>query len=159
MNTHDSIRIAEATRESLSEWASLRHALWPDTSPEEHRAEIISTLADQGNDVAFLAHLNGHGPVGFAEAALRHDYVNGCSTSPVGFLEGLYVAPPYRRRGIARRLVRAFEDWARAKGCRELASDADLANVASQAMHRALGFAETERVVYFRKPVGSEGRD
>ena len=67
----------------------------------------------------------------------------------MGFVEGVYVAPGWRRRGVARALFEAIGDWARARGCRELASDALLDNVASQQAHRALGFRETERVVYF----------
>lgn len=67
------------------------------------------------------------------------------------FLEGICVAPGFRGRGIARSLVAEAERWAAAQGCSEFASDAQLDNVSSHAMHRALGFEETERVVYFRK--------
>jgi aminoglycoside 6'-N-acetyltransferase I len=91
--------------------------------------------------------------IGFLEAAMRFDYVNGCEGSPVAFLEGIYVAPAFRKQGVARALIAAFEDWARGKGVKEMASDAEIDNRVSHAMHQALGFAETERVVYFRKPV------
>lgn len=101
---------------------------------------------------AFVAYAQAE-PLGLAEAAIRADYVNGAQSSPVGFLEGLYVAPQARRRGVARALVAEVSRWARAAGCGELASDAALANVASHAVHRALGFEETERVVFFRKPL------
>ena len=106
-------------------WLELRQALWPETR-EAHVAEMA----------AFLA-----------EAAIRSDYVNGTQSSPVAFLEGLYVAPAFRRRGIARLLVAEIICWAKARGCHELASDALLDNTA----HRALGFEESERVVFFRK--------
>ena len=86
---------------------------------------------------------------GFVEASKRNDYVNGTSSSPVAFLEGLYVEPAARRKGVARSLVESVVAWAAAEGCRELASDSPLDNVAAHAVHRALGFAETERVVYF----------
>jgi aminoglycoside 6'-N-acetyltransferase I len=79
--------------------------------------------------------------------------VNGTESSPVAFLEGLYVAPAFRRQGIAALLVDQAQQWARERGCTELASDALLDNSASQEMHKALGFTETERVVYFRKPL------
>lgn len=79
------------------------------------------------------------------------DYVNGAESSPVAFLEGIYVAPDARRRGVARNLVVEAERWATSKGCKELASDARLENTASHAMHAALGFVETERVVFFKK--------
>lgn len=81
---------------------------------------------------------------------MRHDYVNGTSSSAVAFLEGIYVHPSWRRHGVARALVAAVMNWGRSQGCGELASDALLENTSSHLMHEALGFEETERVVYFR---------
>jgi aminoglycoside 6'-N-acetyltransferase I len=49
--------------------------------------------------------------------------------------------------------VAAAGQWGRERGCSELASDALLDNEASHRFHHAAGFAETERVVYFRKPL------
>ena len=80
---------------------------------------------------------------------------NGTDTSPVAFLEGIYVEPRLRRKGIGAALVAAVCAWARRMGCRELASDALLENEGSHAVHRALGFEETERVVFFRKALAS----
>ena len=89
--------------------------------------------------------------MGLVEASRRVDYVNGTSSSPVAFLEGLYVVPASRRQGVARTLVQSVVRWALAEGCSELASDSLLDNPAAHATHRALGFEETERVVYFRR--------
>lgn len=99
----------------------------------------------------FIACSGEREPLGFIEVALRSDYVNGTESSPVAFLEGIYVVPHARRSGIARQLVTAAERWALDRGCREFASDAQIDNTGSHAMHARLGFAETERVVYFRK--------
>ncbi len=134
-------------------WLALRAALWPHYSREEHRAEMAAWCAEPERYVAFLAHDDAGQALGFAEASIRHDHVNGTERSPVGFLEGIYVSPDSRRRGVARALVAAVEAWTAQAGCRELASDAELENVVSHAMHGALGFEETERVVYFRKPL------
>ncbi len=98
-----------------------------------------------------LAIDSNNAVVGFAEAGLRVDPVNGTDGSPVGFLEGLYVVPTWRRQGIGRALVQAVEQWTRSRGCFELASDALLDNRESHAAHAAYGFKETERVVYFNK--------
>ena len=84
---------------------------------------------------------------------MRTDYVNGTSTSPVAFLEGIYVVPEARRKGVAAALIAAISKWALSIGCRELASDALLENEVSHALHLALGFQETERVIFFRKAV------
>jgi aminoglycoside 6'-N-acetyltransferase I len=117
------------------------------------QADIPDMLAQPGRCAAFLAVDAEQRPIGFAEATLRHDYVNGTETSPVGFFEGWYVVPEQRGRGIGRALLHAAEAWARSRGCAEFASDALLDNDDSQLAHLACGFAETERVVYFRKPL------
>lgn len=135
-------------------WLALRSALWPDTAEAEHRAEMAAQVAaGPGRWAQFVARDAQGRAVGLAEAALRFDHVNGCDGTPVAFLEGLYVVPGARRSGVARSLVAAVAGWGRARGCAELASDTPLDKAASQAVHRALGFAETERVVYFKAPL------
>jgi aminoglycoside 6'-N-acetyltransferase I len=143
------MRIERITQAKLEDWVPLRQALWP-WSQTEHRAEA-QTLLENPDASSFLARDDTGQAIGFAEATLRRDYVNGCTTSPVGFLEGIYVQDAHRGRGVARALAQAVEAWSRTKGCSELASDAWLDNAVSHRMHAALGFAETERVVYFHK--------
>lgn len=99
----------------------------------------------------FIEYDRSGNALGFAEVALRSDYVNGTNSSPVAFLEGIYVVPQARRQGIARKLVAEAERWAISMGCGEFASDALLENTRSHAMHVALGFKESERVVFFKK--------
>lgn len=132
-------------------WTALRAELWPEDATDDHRAEVVEALASEKDIVAYVAEATDGRLAGFVEAALRHDYVNGCDTSPVGFVEGLYVRPEFRSAQVGRALCEAVADWARRQGCRELASDALADNVASHAFHQAVGFEETERVVYFRK--------
>ena len=135
-------------------WLALRQALWPDATPEEHLSEMASFCANPERYAQFVAYSESNAAVGFVEAAIRTDYVNGTRSSPVAFLEGLYVVPEARQQGVARALVAAVERWALDAGCREFASDALLENQVSHAVHRALGFQETERVVFFRRPLG-----
>lgn len=143
-------QVRRGTEADVGAWAGLRTALWPEDDAVSHAAEIRDSLV-RDDMVAFLA-IDGQDRVqGFAEATLRHDYVNGTESSPVGFLEGWYVAPEARGTGAGRALVAAVEQWTRERGCSELASDALLDNEASHRAHVACGFGETERVVYFRK--------
>jgi aminoglycoside 6'-N-acetyltransferase I len=135
----------------LGPWVALRCALWPDEDGETMAREAPAML--KRPDMLVLLAREEQAVVGFAEASVRRDYVNGCETSPVAFVEGIYVVPEHRDKGVARALIAAVEKWARDQGLQELASDALLENGASHAMHKALGFSETERVVYFRKPV------
>lgn len=149
------IMIKRCVSATESGWLTMRETLWSNCTREQHLSEIQRWCADQNRLAAFLAYADTERPIGFAEASIRSDYVNGTETSPVGFLEGLYVHPQFRLKGVARELVAAVERWAASTGCLELASDADIQNKASQKMHQALGFEETERVVYFKKWLGN----
>jgi len=132
-------------------WLDMRLALWPDAGEDDHRGYMAISLAQPERYVQLVIYDEQQQPLGFIEGSIRSDYVNGTETSPVGFVEGVYVVPEWRRRGIARQLFEAIADWARARGCRELASDALIDNDISQRAHRSLGFRETERVVYFTR--------
>ena len=149
------VMLQPCTSVAQNGWLALRSALWPDSSEEAHLAEMAAFLAEPQRYCQFIAYAGDGAPVGIVEAALRHDYVNGTSSSPVAFLEGIYVAAPFRRRGVGRALVPVVEQWAQPLGCTEIASDALLDNEHSHAMHRALGFVETEKVVYFCKALPS----
>jgi aminoglycoside 6'-N-acetyltransferase I len=132
-------------------WLDLRQQLWPHCTREGHLSEISSFCARPDSFAQFVAYTDSGQAIGFIEIAVRTDYVNGTDSSPVAFLEGIYVVPEARRLVTARALVAAAERWAINRGCREFASDAAVENETSHAMHHALGFQETERVVFFRK--------
>jgi aminoglycoside 6'-N-acetyltransferase I len=132
-------------------WLDFRLALWPDATAEEHLGYMAISLAQPERFIQLMSYDERRAPLGFIEGSIRGDYVNGTESSPVGFVEGVFVTPTWRRKGVARQLFEAIGDWARARGCRELASDALLENIGSQRAHAALGFKETERVVYFVK--------
>ena len=150
-----SVRPVRAT--DASAWLRMREALWPDGA-DQHAREIERYFAGElAEPLEVLVAADDCGDlIGFAELSIRR-YVDGCDTDHVGFLEGWYVAPAWRRRGVGRALVAAAEDWARAQQCREFGSDALLENDVSASAHRALGFEETERVRYVRKFLSGAG--
>lgn len=148
---NESIRIREATLEDAAAWGAMRCALWPGETGVDDVEEMNDALERGGGAAAFLAFDDRGSAIGFAEATVRREYVNGTDTSPVGFLEGWFVRPEWRGRGIGRALVESVEDWTRMRGCRELASDTWLDSTDSQQAHRHCGFEETERIVFFRK--------
>lgn len=144
------IRVRPVTPADAGRWVELRTALWPE-EPEDHPQEVAAFLRDPPEEAACLLAENEEGwVVGFAEVGLRR-YAEGCASSPVGYLEGIYVETGTRREGYAKALVRACEAWARARGCIELASDRALGDEESGAFHRAVGFEETNRIVCYRK--------
>ena len=129
--------------------AALALRLWPEHAVEELEAAFCELLADEECAV-FLFEQDGK-IVGFAQCQLRHDYVEGTDSSPVGYLEGVYVAEPYRNQRIASALLKACEDWAREMGCTEFASDCELSNTDSLRFHLAAGFTEANRIICFVK--------
>jgi aminoglycoside 6'-N-acetyltransferase I len=144
------------------EWLRMRRALWPECPEEEHRREMrefpasegspssASRGASAGDVVAFVAERAGGSLCGFLEASIR-PFAEGTEARPVGYIEGWYVDPDTRRRGVGRALVEAAEAWARAQGCRQMASDALVDNTISIASHKRLGYREVERLVHFAK--------
>jgi aminoglycoside 6'-N-acetyltransferase I len=140
-------RVREALPSDRPEIARMRHSLWPDSSMEEHLRELEMGLPE----VNFVA-LDARGSlVGFVEAGLR-SHAEGCDPSrPVGYVEGWFVCEEHRNRGAGASLIRAAEDWARGRGCVEMASDALIDNHTSQRAHEALGYEVVDRCVHFRK--------
>ena len=130
--------------------ACLSIKLWPDHTLEEMIEEFRLFLSDD-NAALFLAEEET--TVGFAQCQLRYDYVEGTQSSPVGYLEGIFVEETFRNRGCARELLAACQAWAKERGCSEFASDTQLHNVESQAFHQALGFIEAGRIVCYTQPL------
>lgn len=141
--------INRAGLEEVVSLAKLAVLLWPEHQAEAMEREIALLIAK--NKAAFFLAREGELPIGFAQCALRHDYVEGTSTSPVGYLEGIYVLEEHRRGGVAAGLLSACENWARQQGCREFASDCELHNEQSLRFHLTTGFEEANRIICFTK--------
>src|SRR3954464_14288963 len=141
--------VRRAEPRDLSEVAQMCHALWPEASAAEHAEDLAPVLAGQPvgtlPGIVLLAQERQGRILGFIEVDLR-SHADGCNPSrPVGYIEGWYVAAPYRQRRVGEKLVAAAEDWARNQGCTEMASDAWLDAIESQPAHEALGFEIVDR--------------
>jgi aminoglycoside 6'-N-acetyltransferase I len=134
----------------LPEWLRLRKILWDQLSDEEHKAEMLDIYEHTDSQLVVVAALETGKLVGFLEASIR-PFVEDCHTDHVGYLEGWFVEEDFRRYGIGGKLVRNAENWARRKGCTEMASDAELGNELSLKAHQKLGYEETSRLVHLRK--------
>lgn len=147
------VTIRPAQLDDASIWLKMRVALWPDGSEAEHGEEIEGFFNDQFPRepwAVLLAESIDGGVLGFAELSIR-PYAEGCRSNRVAYLEGWFVVPEARNQGVGRALVMAAEQWGRAQGCTEFASDTHTENHASSAAHRAVGFAEAGVVRCFRK--------
>ncbi|MBL8077842.1 MAG: GNAT family N-acetyltransferase [Anaerolineales bacterium] len=141
-------RVAAGDKET---WFYMRKGIWPE-APDEYLGYDLDEILASENDAVFMAFVDGQ-PAGMIEARIR-EYGEGCETSPVGYIEGWFVYDRFRGSGIAGELTNAAENWAREKGCTEMASDTWLDNEVSIRAHTKLGYEEVERLVHFVKQLG-----
>lgn len=147
-----SINVRRGRPDDRAEWLRMRRALWDDCLDDQQVREMEENLSSDVDEV-FVAERQDGGQCGFLEAAIR-PWAIGCESRPVGYIEGWYVDEDMRRRGVGRALVEAAEAWARSRGCRHMASDAELGNTVSQQAHGALGYEEVARLVLFKNGLG-----
>ena len=142
------IIIRRATQEDKAEWIRMRKGIWTDWTDEYLDVDMDQILASD-NDVAFFACVEGS-PAGMIEVRIKES-AEGCVTSPVGYLEAWFVDESFRGKGVAGALTDAAEDWARERGCTEMASDTWLENESSIRAHVKMGYIEVERLVHYVK--------
>ena len=143
--------VMRASDKDVNELVPLIIQLWPDNTlddAEETLREYIS-----GEHSVAIAHVMDGKCVGLALYGLRHDYVEGCNTCPVGYLEGIVVDQDYRKKGIVGILCKECEEWAKEHGGTEFASDCELFNEESLRFHLRIGFKEENRIICFKKEI------
>ena len=129
--------IVPLTKENETAWAKMCVALWPDLTVEE-----VLKMNHEGLFKNEFLYIENGESVAFLSLSLRSDYVEGTDSSPVGYIEGIYVAPDFRRKGIAEELIEHAKEWSRKFGCTELGSDCDVDNTLSRSFHTGVGFTE-----------------
>ena len=145
----DKYMIKRARIDDAEVLADLAIQMWTGHAQQDLAEEFCQlTMSDEA--ACFIKYVEDK-PIAFAQCQLRHDFVEGTASSPVGYLEGIFVSEGYRKQGYAAQLLSACEKWAREKGCTEFASDCELDNLDSFRFHMALGFEEANRIICFRK--------
>lgn len=143
--------IKSATKSEARILAELAIQMWNDNTVMELEKEFAD-LTQSDKAVCFIKYVENIA-VGFAQCQIRTDYVEGTETSPVGYLEGIFIVETYRHNGYAKELLKECEKWAKDKKCSEFASDCELDNIDSLRFHMAMGFAETNRIICFKKNI------
>lgn len=141
--------IKKATHKDAETIARLAIQMWNNHTVEELTKEFEDILKSHESSI-FMYVIDGW-VIGFSQCQLRHDYVEGTSSSPVGYLEGIFIEKNYRHKGYAKELLTRCEEWAKEKGCLEFASDCELENEVSRAFHQKAGFMEANRIICFAK--------
>jgi aminoglycoside 6'-N-acetyltransferase I len=148
--TQTEFNIRPLAESDLAEWLRLRQLLWDESNENDHKDEMVDIIEHSDSQFVAVADRGDGRLAGFLEASIR-SHVEDCDTENVGYLEGWFVEEPFRQMGIGRGLVASAEQWARRKGCTEMASDAEVDNVTSQQAHSRLGYHETSRLVHLKK--------
>lgn len=141
--------VKKATPADALALAELAINLWGAHPIPELKAELLDLICS--DSAVFFLNYADRRKVGFAHCQLRTDYVEETSTSPVGYLEGIFIEEKYRHQGYAKELLLECEKWAKEKGCSEFASDCEAGNEISWRFHVSMGFAEANRIICFRK--------
>src|SRR4051812_18001873 len=139
-------------------WLQMRAALWPEESETELGIEIDHFLGGSKSSLLTAVFVNEDVDgllTGFIELFIRNVAEGRNGVTP--HVEGWYVGPDFRNRGVGRALMDAAETWARSRGFNELASDTTADNELSQRAHQRLGFEITERSFHFRKSLPANG--
>jgi aminoglycoside 6'-N-acetyltransferase I len=149
---YNSMLYTDVSIEDCAEWVTLALALWPYETAQDMQDLFLKRIPSN-KDKTILCRDDNSEVIAFIDLSIREEYVEGSSSSPVGYVEGIYVKPEYRKQGIARELLRLGEEWSRAHGCTEYASDTEIENVESQAFHLRAGFEEAHTIVHFIKRI------
>lgn len=141
--------IKNANIEDLTVVANLAIDLWSNHNFEDLKEEMKEIILSKFALIALYYQNNN--PIAFAQCQLRTDYVEGTESSPVGYLEGIYVQDKYRKQGVAKELLKYCEKWAKENSCIEFASDCEINNIESYNFHLKVGFIEANRIICFKK--------
>jgi aminoglycoside 6'-N-acetyltransferase I len=157
LGVKSALRVLSLKRTQVDAWGGLRSRLWLDRPPDRHRREMADILAEPEFNAVFVAVGRDRSLHGFLEASIRMS-AEGCGSHPIGYVEGWYVEPEWRAQGVGAALLAKAEAWAASQGCREMASDTEVDNSVSRAVHHALGYEEVSTLAHYRKDLRQTSR-
>ena len=141
--------IEAISRQNLEPLTAHSLELWPECDFDEELHSWQNVLKS-AEEICFLGK-NDETFIGFIHLTIRTDYVEGAENDPTAYVEALFVKEEFRKIGIASKLLKKGEDWAKAKGLTQMASDTEIDNHRSIQFHNKAGFSEVNRIVCFIK--------
>jgi len=134
----------------FSELVRLSRELFRENSDyDRQELEVELKQVVEGDNFGIFFAMDDDKYIWYINMSLRTDYVEGAETSPVWYIEEIFVQPQYRLQGIAKQLLEHGKKWIQARWCTEIWSDTWLDNTDSQEFHEALSFEEEERLVHY----------
>jgi aminoglycoside 6'-N-acetyltransferase I len=145
------MQIIKAEPKHLHAWLEMAIDLWPDYLAADLEKVYMEITASEKSEILLCQYDDSL--AGFVYVGLRTDYVEGSDSSPTGYIEGIYVRPAFRKKGIAKALYLTGEAWARQRGCSQIGSDIYIDNTVSYDFHTRIGFKEAGRLIAFIKNI------
>ncbi len=143
--------IKKASVNDIKDLLSMQIELWGEQKAESLKQKDMEMLFGEKN-CFFLAY-DEKKVIGFGEGSIRSEYVEGAKTSPIGYLEGIYVNKEYRHTGVGGQLMKEVEKWCGQRGCSEFASDTGIDNVKGIQFHESNGFREVAKIICYVKKI------
>ncbi len=145
------MKLRPIEKNQFAQWKEMREDVYSTLEDEFHEKEMQKIYVSDDWFCYFLEDENDQ-ITGFVELSSRN-IVDGCLSSPVAYLEGLYLKKKYRGRGLGRETIKTIKSWCKNKGFTELGMDTELTNVKAQKFFKATGLQETYRIVQFRASI------
>lgn len=141
------LQIIKASNENIDQLTEMGLALWPNNDYELMKNEFVYIIGHLNNRV-YLAK-SDEDYIGFIHMSIRSGFVEGADTSPVGYVEGIYVREDFRKKGVAKELYDAGVQWAKSKKCTQIGADIGLDNDMCPDFYIKMGFNEVNRIICY----------
>ena len=142
------MKLISIKRDDFLLWSKFRRAIYPITSHDIDLKEIEDIYLSDIWQCWFVEREGGH-RIGLVELSLRN-IVDGCVSSPVPYIEGLYLIETERTKGRGTEIIKMVQTWCQEQGYSELGTDAELNNTRAQKFYEKLGFELVDRVVEYK---------
>lgn len=139
------MRISRAKADDLAELAVLFGAyldFYQLPKPQEAVEQFLSQRLAQGDSTILLARSEQGAAQGFVQL---YPIFSSLALKPAWLLNDLFVDPNARRGGVAKALMNAARDYAKAQGACGLQLETARDNFAGQALYEQLGYVRDEQ--------------
>ena len=90
--------VRKAVKTDVTDIAEMAVIMWDSNSVKELAREFETLVENE--ECSLYIYCVDNMPLGFAQCGLRHDYVEGTESSPVGYLEGIFIREEYRKKDM-----------------------------------------------------------
>ena len=142
------MEVFQARSEHLEEVSKLfdqYRVFYNSSSDLETARKFIQERFQKGDSVIFVGSENGH-IVGFTQL---YPSFSSVSMKRIWILNDLFVDQACRKKGIAKLLLSAAEDFARETEAIRIILATQISNIAAQSLYKSLGYSKDEEFYHY----------